>query len=191
MNFEDVSQNFSVAKVLSILKVLTGDCFSEIALWVSTTVALFVFGFSSGFFTAAKYSESVSIYIFWRRKIDRLAYHLLVINLFLLIFLMVTAKKGLFSWHTVVSLFGLTGFLNWFKIPNKSPRGLGLWFFTLLLIFYALYPLLSFLNRSKVRACIFILFSIAILTTLHFTIRMGHMLWMTAIAFLLGPFLCV
>ena len=189
MEFRDISKNFSIVKFLSILMVLTGHFFPGTDLWVPTTVGLFVFGFSSSYFTAAKYSGNFSVRKFWLKKIDRLAYNWVVINLFLFILLMAKGEKNLFSWYTVVSLLGLTGFLNWFKIPNKTPLGLGLWFFTLLLIFYALYPLLSFINRSKVRAFIFMSLSIIILTVLHFTVPMGHMLWMSSIAFILGQFL--
>ncbi len=45
----------------------------------------------------------------------------------------------------------MTGFLNWLDIENNSPFGAGMWFLTLLLIFYAFFPFLRLLFLNKKR----------------------------------------
>jgi surface polysaccharide O-acyltransferase-like enzyme len=152
------------------------------------TIGLFVFGFSSGFFTASKYRGDFSKRIFWSRKVKRLAFNLIIINLFLFLLFVYRGYGGVYSWQTLVSLFGLTGFLEWFHIPNESPFGNALWFFTLLLIFYGAYPLLERINRNRVSAYLTILCFAIIASILHYITSMGHMLWMTAISFAFGVF---
>ena len=49
---KSVSQYFSVAKVIAIFAVVSGHWFTQLSLWPLATIALFVFAFSSSFFTA-------------------------------------------------------------------------------------------------------------------------------------------
>ncbi len=57
MDFEDVSCNFSIAKIQAIIVVVIGHFFNGLV-WIPTTFGLFVFTFSSGFFTSQKYQNS-------------------------------------------------------------------------------------------------------------------------------------
>ena len=52
-----ISRNFQIAKVLAILLVVVGHFGLGVSLWQLVTVGLFVFGFSSGYFTSAKYRD--------------------------------------------------------------------------------------------------------------------------------------
>lgn len=117
--------------------------------WVPVTIGLLVFSFSSGYFTSLKYNGNFSKKEFWLKKARRLGVNLAVINVFLLILFLIQGRSGIWTWHTIVSLLGLNGFLNWFYIRNLSPFGAGMWFFTLLLVFYLAYPVLEQLNRKK------------------------------------------
>lgn len=184
----DVSRTFAIAKVLSIIVVATAHYLPGTVLWVPQTVGLFVFAFSSGFFTGRKYAGRFSLGRFWRAKVDRLAVRLLVIDACLLILFLAQGRPGIVRWQTLPSLVGLSGFLTWFKVPSPSPFGAGLWFFTLLWLFYGAYPLL---NRATARpgpAAVTLAVALAACSILHVHLKVGHMLWLTAFAFVFGVY---
>ena len=189
MTSKDISYNFSVAKVLSILMVATGHYFSDTFLWLPTTVALFIFAFSSGYFTSIKYNYGFSIAKFWDAKFVRLSYRLLVINTFLLMLFLVQKKSGILTWHTLTAMLGLSGFLNWFKITNQSPFGAGLWFFTVLWMFYLVYPVIAYINQYKKLAIFYVTCSFVLSIVLTYTVRVGHELWYTIFAFIFGVYI--
>ncbi len=187
MKNEDlISSNFSIAKVISILVVATGHFFEESNLWVFSTIGLFVFGFSSGYFTSLKYSGRFDAKQFWKNKLSRLGVNLIVLNLFLLCLFLVNEKPGIWSWQSIVNVLGFTGVLNWLSLENPSPFGRGLWFFTLLLLFYFFYP---FLSRTSVlkKGSVFMDVSLVIIFFfLNYFFNVGHSLWSTMLAFYFG-----
>ena len=67
-----VSLNFSVAKVVAIFTVLLGHWFSPSILWIPVTIGLFIFAYSSGYFTARIYGARLDIRRFWVNKLERL-----------------------------------------------------------------------------------------------------------------------
>ena len=136
-----VSQNFSIAKVIAIFFVVTSHWFKEIDLWVLASIALFLFGFSSAFFTGRIYGPGVDVRAFWNNKLRRLGIRYWLI-LGILAVLVTIQGRDVFHWHSIVHFAGLSGVLNLFG-PSASALGNGLWFFTLLLLFYGAYPLLA------------------------------------------------
>jgi len=181
----NVSRNFQVAKVLSILTVVLGHShLLQVNIWVPITIGLLIFSFSSGYFTSLKYNGDFSKKEFWLKKARRLGVNLAVINVFLLILFLIQGRSGIWTWHTIVSLLGLNGFLNWFYIRNLSPFGAGMWFFTLLLI----YPVLERLNRKKSISYLFVVLFVIAAFYLHKHIVYGHALWLTACGFVVGVF---
>jgi len=189
-NTNVISYNFTVAKILSILMVVTGHYFGGL-LWIPTTFALFIFGFSSGFFTGRKYNENFGLKEFWYSKILRLLPPLFIINLFLLILFSIRGKEGITTWQTILCMLGLNGFLDWAKLNNPSPFGHGLWFFTVLLIYYFSYPLLRLINKRKYMALGFLIISLLVTTLFHYVLPMGYALWLTVFSFLLGSYLSI
>jgi|LSQX01.1.fsa_nt_gb hypothetical protein len=183
------SYNFEVAKVASILVVAIAHFKIGISLWIPATVGLFVFGFSSGYFTHIRYADRFDLREFWTKKLYRLGPNLLVINAFLLLLFLIERRDGIFTWQTPVAMLGLTGWLNWLGIPNASPFGAGLWFFTLLLMFYLLYPAIRGLSRSPRLFAGVTFLALLLSALLNRWVPMGHMLWLTAWSFLLGVFL--
>jgi hypothetical protein len=184
-----MSYNFEVAKVVAILLVFTGHFHTGVeGFWIIVSIGLFVFGFSSAFFTSAKYHDVFHFKPFWKNKAVRLVPDVLLINIFLLVLFLAQHREGLFTWQTGVHVLGLTGFLNWFGVDNPSPFGGGLWFFTLLLLFYAIYPLLRLIGRSKVALYIMVLVTFASAVWLTDNTKMGHALWFTAWSFIFGIF---
>jgi hypothetical protein len=181
-----ISDNFRIAKVMAILVVVVAHLHLGFNLWVPAAAALFVFGASSAFFTEAKHDDSFQLAAFWRNKLYRLGPNLLVINAFLLGLFLVEGRAGIVTWQTPLSMLGLTGFLNWFDLPNPSPFGAGLWFFTLLLIFYALYPALRLIGRSRWALLGLACASLGLAAILDQRFPMGHALWFTAWSFLFG-----
>lgn len=184
---EQISENFSIAKLLAILMVATGHYFGSI-LWVPVTIGLFVFAFSSGYFSAKRYCGKIDWRSFWANKIKRLAPPLLVVNLFLLLLFLIEGKSGLLTFHTALAWLGLSGFLDWLGIHNQSPFGNGLWFFTVLLIFYAIFPLLHAVTSNGRRALAFIIVSAAICMLGRFYASPPYMLWLTIFGFCFGMF---
>lgn len=188
---KDISVNFSVAKVISILLVATGHYFStnsSIPFWAPVSCGLFVFGFSSGYFTSKNYRFNFSYRIFWKKKFDRLFYRLLMINLFLLFLFLVQGKAHIWHWQTLLSITGLSGFLDWFNISIITPFGNGLWFFTVLLLFYLIFPLLNRLIYSKNHAVFFLSLFFLFSIVLNHHLYMGHALWLTLLSFYCGVF---
>ena len=184
---DTMSFNFALAKVFSIFMVVTGHWFTGTILWIPVTVGLFVFAYSSALFTVYIYGDRVNLKRFWSRKVQRLGLRFWIISAFLLP--VIYFQNGeIWHWHSLLHLFGLSGFLNWFSIPNRSGFGAGLWFFTLLLIFYLFYPFLARINRRPGLSIAFAVLATIATSWLHFNVQMGHELWLTALAFLLGVF---
>lgn len=179
-----ISLNFSVAKVIAILTVTTGHWYAGTLLWIPVTFGLIVFAFSSGYFTAAIYGPDVQRRQFWSKKLQRLGLRYWLILVFLTI---VIALKGktVMHWHSAVHFAGLSGVLNWAGIPSESGLGLGLWFFTLLLIFYLTYPYLA--RAMSTRAALAIVL-VAFLAAVYLeeNVKVGHELWLTAFGFIAG-----
>ncbi len=185
-NREIISKKFSTLKVLSILIIVSGHFLKDAFFWVPATFGLLIFAHSSAYFTTLKYNGSFSLQTYWFQKLCRLGINLLVINVFLGCLFVLEKKHGLWTWQTIVNIFGMSGFLNWFDIPNPSPFGNGVWFLTLLLLFYFIYPLLNkFLKRKELIILIFIA-SLFILNWLNKKFFVGHALWYTICAFLYG-----
>ncbi len=186
---ELASENLSAAKGGAALTVMAGHYGTGIPdFWVVVTVGLLVFSISSGYFTWHRYHGEFSWRRFWRRKAARLIPNLIVIELFLFILFSAQGSEGLWSWHTVFNLAGLNGFLNWFHISNESPYGRGMWFLTLLLIFYTIYPLLERLYRGS-GSIVTTIGGILCLFILNRTVEYGHALWLTGAGFLVGIFM--
>lgn len=189
MSASSISFNFAVAKVLAILLVVTAHFFSPSPLWIGASIALFVFGFSSAYFTQLKYQPQLNTGQFWHAKLIRLGWPLLVMNSFLLLVFIARGDSPLWDWQTPFHWLGLTGWFNWLgliwpALVNHSPWGAGLWFFTLLLLFYWLYPLLRWaMARLPHLTC---WLSLPLLAIAHHLWPVGHMLWLTAFSFICG-----
>jgi hypothetical protein len=186
VNRETISNNFKTLKVISIMIIFLGHFFQDTFLWVPATFGLLIFAHSSAYFTTLKYNGSFNIQKYWFQKIYRLGINLLVINLFLGWLFIIQEKKGLWTWQTIVNIFGMSGFLNWFKISNPSPFGAGVWFLTLLLMFYFIYPFLNKFLEKKELIILFFLTGVFILEWLNKKVVIGHALWYTIFAFMYG-----
>lgn len=181
----DASLNYSVAKVVAIFTVAAGHWFTGTLLWIPVTFGLFVFAFSSAYFTTAIYGERIARAKFWRKKLERLGVRYWVILAFLSVVVAVNGKT-LLHWHSLVHFAGLSGVLNWAHVPNRSGLGGGLWFFTLLLLFYLAYPALARASRSRRWAAPLTIGATALSIFLEEHAPVGHELWLTALAFVLG-----
>lgn len=185
-----VSTNLSAAKGYAALIVMAGHIGTGIPnYWVVVTVGLLIFSISSGYFTRLRYHDNFHWANFWRRKVKRLIPGLLIIELFLLVLFIAQDADGLWTWDTALYIIpGLPSFLGWFHLPIQSPYGAGMWYLSLLLIFYAIFPLLETLFR-KIGTLTFTIGCILSLFILHRTIIYGHALWLTAAGFIMGMFL--
>ena len=188
-DLNNISKNLSVAKGFSALVVMLGHYSHIPNFWVVLTVGMLIFSISSGYFTYVRYHGEFSGPAYWMRKLKRLAPHLLVINIFLLCLFVIQKRDGIWSIHSVVNFFGMNGFLNWLRIENLSPFGAGMWFLTLLILFYASYPLVEKFYRSKMTALIFTISVLIFFYTMHLNFLYGHALWLTASGFPIGLFI--
>jgi peptidoglycan/LPS O-acetylase OafA/YrhL len=184
MESRTLSQNFSAAKVVCIMLVVSSHWFTGAGMWPFATIALFVFGFSSAFFTGRIYHTEVDVGAFWRKKIKRLGVRYWLI-LAVLAVLLVAQGRNIFHWHTLVHIAGLSGVLNLFG-PSSSALGAGLWFFTVLLFFYAAYPLMARQLTAGYRTgAVLALVTVALLV-LDRNVGVGFSLWTTILGFVLG-----
>jgi hypothetical protein len=154
-------------------------------LWIPVTFGLFIFSFSSGYFTAKIYGAHVDRARFWRRKLERLGLRYWVILAFLVCVVALNGKTVL-HWHTLIHFAGLSGVLNWLAVPNRSGLGAGLWFFTLLLVFYLAYPYIARISSSKKAAVPMALAGLGAAIFLEEHVKVGHELWLTSLGFILG-----
>lgn len=183
------SLNFYYAKFFAILVVATGHYFEGSLLWIPATVCLFIFGFSSGYFTAGKNDKNLNIHQFWLAKIRRLGPTLIVVSTFLAVVFAFEGRTGIVSWHSLISIVGMSGFLDWFAVKNLSPFGNGLWFLTVLWLFYMLYPVLAVSCKTKMGAWISLGLSFLICTAGNFYASPPYALWPTVFSFVFGVFI--
>lgn len=154
--------------------------------WVPGDIGLFFFTATSGYFTTLRYGDPDRMQGYWSRKVPRVFGLFLFLNAVLGCFFLVTGRVGVFTWDTLVNLAGLNGFLNWFHLGNASPFGAGQWFFTLLLLFYAVYPLMSRHVTSRRAGGMLLWSSVAVAVTMQVVSPYGHSLWSTAVGFVAG-----
>jgi hypothetical protein len=181
-----VSHNFACARVLAILLVASGHFFTGSLLWVPVTFGLFTFAWSSALFTTLKHGGQGDVAAFWRNKLRGLGLRFLLIQLFLLALVAARGSEGIFTWQTLAHLAGQSGWLDWFGVRNASPLGAGLWFFTLLLLFYLAFPLLARWQRDARASSLITLATIIAACWLSHAVNVGHALWLTAAAFVIG-----
>ncbi|NLE00425.1 MAG: hypothetical protein GX640_11175 [Fibrobacter sp.] len=189
------SANARIFKPISILCVVFGHFYTwsgnRIPLldywWNISAMALVYFTMCSAYFTHIKYEKNFSRKDFWWNKVLRLGRKLVVVNLFLLLVFVAQDREQIISLYSLVNIVGLTGFLNWFGVRNVSPFGAGLWFLTLLFLFYAVYPWLRRLYVGRYYA-LTTLVALASLLVLDQYVRLGHTLWLTAAGYFLGMY---
>lgn len=188
-NSSQASSNFQIAKVFGILTVATAHFFPNTILWVPSSVALFIFGFSSAYFTQLKYGHHFDVLPYWRNKFSRLGYALLIINVFLLVVSSIVSSRTIWVWQTLVHFVGLSGVLDWFHFTNPSPLGGGMWFFTLVLIFYGVYPLLRIANQHGLSSSLLLVIALIGMSYCHIHYPIGYDLWPTAFSFIFGAYI--
>lgn len=188
------SRNAGMLKVLSILAIAFGHFAAQYPeplpflqhWWVISAVGLIVFSYTSALFTAIRYESDFDLRAFWGRKLMRLGVPFTIINLLLLVVFLAEGREGLLSLQTLASWLGLRGFWTWFGIAQVGPYGAGLWFLTVLIMFYIAYPLLDRMNRVSLTSNVFTLVAVGVLLVLDRTVPMGHTLWITVAGFFLG-----
>jgi len=109
-------------------------------------------------------------------------------DLFLLVLFLFQDRPDIFTWHSVLGVTGLSGWLTWLGIGHHSPYGHGLWFFTLLINFYLLYPWIERVVRPRIAGGVVIVGCVVGCLLLHRILPMGHVLWLTAASFLFGVY---
>ncbi len=182
------SKNYSAAKGTAAIIVMVGHFVCIPNFWIFVDIGLLVFSISSGYFTMQRYQSAFSWVRFWRGKFKRLIPPLIIIEIFLLILFLIQGQEGLQTWQSVVNLIGMNGFLNWFHIANPSPYGAGMWFLTLLIVFYAVYPYLERLYRSKISSLLVTIGVVVLFYQLHWRFEYNHALWLTASGFFVGMY---
>ncbi|QOL50936.1 acyltransferase family protein [Massilia litorea] len=174
---------------MSIFIVVADHWFKDSPIWILSTVALFVFGFSSAFFTGRLNGVDLDVGAFWNKKLRRLGVRYWLI-LSVLTMLLIVQGRDILHWHTIVHFIGLSGVLNLFG-PSMSALGAGLWFFTLLLFFYAAYPLLARRLIASPRTTVTMAIATIALLALDHTVKFGFSLWLTMLGFLIGTYVGV
>ncbi len=184
MKFIDykLSINGTLIKCTSLFLIIIGHFWVDFP-WLLSWIAIFNFSFLSGTLTCIKYQDKLDLLIFWKRKIQRFGINLMVINTFLLIIFLCQDKQGIFTWQTIIAFFGLNGVINWFFLPNPSPYRVEIWFFTLLIIFYLVFPLLLMIYKKRNCSILFVIFTILITAYLNEKIKYNYALWLAICSF--------
>lgn len=182
-------KNISIIKGYAALIVVLGHWVYIPNFWIIQTTALLIFTITSGFLTRLHYQADFSTHQYWKNKILRLCPHLATIYLFLFVVFLVREEKGIFSWITIVHLTGMSGFLNWFHIPPQSPYGEGMWFLTLLLLFYIVYPFINKMYKYSLFSLLFTTIGICCLFILHLYFPYSYSIWVTTAGYLAGLFI--
>lgn len=188
------SYNFQIAKCGALFAVMIGHYAQainhpwKIFLWIPAQIGLAVFAFSSGYFTAGKHQEGFSIKAFWQSKVVRLLGPILVANCFVVSLLLARGDERVFQWSSLFSMVGLNGILLWADTQRHSPLGNGLWFFTLLMAFYATYPLIRRAFRDRTIGGVVCVVGLAGALAMSRWLPVGVALWETAWFFLFGSF---
>lgn len=183
-----ISDNFHLAKVAAILMVVTGHYFGGL-LWIPTQAALFIFGFSSGFYSAYGHGTLVDVSRFWKPKVTRLLIPLCVFQVFVFGVCLAFRREGLFEWDTLPAFFGLTGVLRWIGVERLSPLGNGLWFLTLLWTYYLIFPLILRIFRNKLLGGLLVVFALPGFVALEHFAWQGVFFYSTAWFFLFGTYI--
>ncbi|WP_169332905.1 acyltransferase family protein [Desulfovibrio oxyclinae] len=157
--------------------------------WIPVDTGLCFFAITSGFFIARRYPPGADMRIYWRNKVRRLFVVYLIVNLFLAALFVVQGRPDILGWHSLVSWLGMSGFLNWFHINNQSPFGLGVWFLTLLLIFYVLFPLFNGMLTHPGVLDTLLVGGFAATLILPETNPYGVALWSTAYGYVVGIYM--
>jgi hypothetical protein len=188
---EYLSKAFDILKIAAIFIVFfvhfVQSVNKETLLYVLGNFGLFTFGFSSAYFISLKYKGTFDLKKYFLNKITRLWPKITIVFLFLGIYFYFTGEPNIISFHSLIQYLGLGGFLNWFFITDESPFGVGMWFITLLLLFYAAYPLINMLKTKKA-IILFTATFILLMFSLSISIQYGHSLFLTACAFIIGFF---
>lgn len=199
-NFVCASSNARIFKPISIFVVVFGHFYSGSKFkyfifdywWNLSAMALVYFSITSAYFTNIKYFSNFNFKEYWKNKILRLGVSLFVLNMFLMIIFLLRGQDNVFSTHSLVHFFGLSGFLNWFGIKNNSPFGAGLWFLTLLIIFYLFYPFLRELYKKYHVFCITLSFCLFFVLADKFNVlKINHTLFLTSCGFIIGMYLSI
>lgn len=193
-NKNNLSKNMSVIKFFAIIAIIFGHYWNvhlvPIPLmshwWVISAVGLLIFSISSGFFTSTRYKDSYEFKSFWIKKLYRIGIPFTIVNILLLILFLIEKKDNILSIQTVASWLGIHGIWTWLKIPQVGPYGAGLWFMTVLLIFYFIYPLLEYLNRKKTISFVFSGLTVLLLLIFDHYFPLGYTLWLTITGFPVG-----
>lgn len=194
--WNNASANARIFKPLSILCIVFGHFHavsgSRVAAleywWNVSAMALIYFTVCSAYFTHVKYRDNLVLGGFWKNKARRLGAKMLLVNGFLLALFVLQGREHIWSAHSLVNIFGLTGFLNWFGVRSQSPFGAGLWFLTLLFLFYAAYPWLRRLYGGQVNPWL-TLVCVGACLVLDRAVPVGHTLWLTAAGYFVGLYL--
>ncbi|NOY45289.1 MAG: hypothetical protein GXP50_07545 [Deltaproteobacteria bacterium] len=178
-------------KVLAILEVASAHFLEPRfpIVWAPTAVSLLIFAYGSAYFTYRAYGVGFDRKAYWLRKAQRLGVRLLAVDAVLLGLFLMQGREGIWSWESLVCAVGLQGWLSWLYLPNPSPFGRGMWFLTLLLVFYTVYPWLArVLSTDRRRATWVTVGWCATAWALEWLFPYGHALWLTTCGFVVGTY---
>ncbi len=96
--------------------------------------------------------------------------------------------KGAISQHTLLHFIGLSAFFELFLVPNKASIGAGLWFITVIVLMYLLFPLLQRLFKHR-RGFLHLLLLVGACTLASFVTYVTPSVFNVIISFSIGLYL--
>lgn len=154
--------------------------------WVPVLFGLWVFAFSSGMFSAARFRPEMTYREYLPPKVLRLLVPLMTAQVAVVVACIWGGRADIWNFDSLFSLFGLTRVATWFGLERAGPLGNGLWFLNLVWIFYLLLPLLAKVLAHRAAVWVVCVTAFGGAITLENLCWQGVFFFSTAFAFVFG-----
>jgi peptidoglycan/LPS O-acetylase OafA/YrhL len=89
--------------------------------------------------------------------------------------------------HTLFHFMGMSAFFGLFEVDSEVTIGPGLWFITVIVVLYLVFPLLQKVFRHP-RGLVHLVLFVALCTMLNFVVYGGQAMWNVVISFAVGVY---
>ena len=183
---------FDFVKIISMFVIAAVHFFDVPYSYVGGSIALLTFAFSSAYLLTKNNDREIKLYTYFKNKIIRIYSKIIIVFIFLAGLFYFSGIKFTIG-NILQNFFLISGIYNFINKPTEGPFGAGIWFITLLFIFYLVFPTLNrlFVNfgKNKVKQILFTLSCLFVLVIASKTLETsGISLYQTSFGFILGVY---
>jgi len=153
---------------------------------LSPGLTMSLLGFISGIVLSSKYEYTRHADFLIARFIR--IYIPLITCLILISIYVTILGQSIISQHSILHVMGLSGFFFLFGISSKSPLGQGLWFVTIIIVMYLLFPLFYKLFKHK-HGVLHLLIIIISYTICDMLMYISAQMWNVSVSFCVGAYM--